>query len=47
MISYAGWYYTAKPGEEARDPDTAIAELMSTLHEAGITQETGLKSIAA
>lgn len=39
--------YMSKQGEEARDPNSAVAELMSTLHDAGITQETGLKSIAA
>jgi len=37
----------AKSGEGARDADAAVAELMQTLQKAGITQETGLKSIAA
>ncbi len=40
--------HLAKNGEgEAPDADTAMAELMETLGKAGITAETGLKSIAA
>ncbi len=38
---------TAKPGEEKLNADAAMAELMQILQKAGITQETGLKSIAA
>lgn len=36
-----------KPGDEKPDNQTLMAELMETLGKAGITAETGLKSIAA
>jgi hypothetical protein len=39
--------HMAKNGQTAANPDTAMAELMGTLGKAGITAETGLKSIAA
>jgi hypothetical protein len=39
-------YFAALP-KESKDPDTAIAALMADLGKAGITAETGLKSIAA
>ncbi|MDE2133016.1 MAG: hypothetical protein KGJ49_00270 [Alphaproteobacteria bacterium] len=38
---------TAKPGADAPDANAVIAELMQTLEKIGISQETGLKSIAA
>jgi len=39
--------HVAKSSQQKPDPDACVAELMKTLEKAGITAETGLKSIAA
>ncbi|HEY0104652.1 MAG TPA: hypothetical protein VGB91_01115 [Rhizomicrobium sp.] len=43
----AGYIAQAAPDGERRDAQTAMTELMQALGKAGITPETGLKSIAA